>query len=127
MKAAFTCETVPPAARPASATPSPFVPNPDFKEKFEFPASAKIYLNLIQINQIALAGVSGEVFTKIYWRLKKESPLANTILVSMSNGRVGYLADDASYDGPFRNPYVVRGCAETGIVNGLMDLVARQQ
>lgn len=122
-QSSFSCETVPPAARPANAAPSPFAPNPDFKEKFEFPKTANIQLNLIKINQIALVGVSGEVFTKIYWRLRKDSPLASTIMVTMSNGRVGYLADDAAYDGPFRNPYVVRGCAETGIVDGLLGLI----
>ena len=33
-------------------------------------------LNLIEINQIAITGVSGEIFTKIYWHLKKASPLS---------------------------------------------------
>jgi hypothetical protein len=33
-------------------------------------------LGLIQINQIAIVGVSGEV-TNICWQLKKDSPLTN--------------------------------------------------
>lgn len=126
-ESSFNCDAIPPKPRPANAPPSPFAPNPDFKEVFEKPASYRIYLNLIQINQIALAGVSGEIFTNIYWHLKKDSPLADTILVTMSNGRIGYIGDDASYDGPFGNPSVVRGCAETGIVNGLVDMMSRSQ
>jgi hypothetical protein len=84
----------------------------------------KNHLNLIEINQIAITGVSGEVFTNIYLHLKKDSPLSNTIMVTMSNDRIGYIGDDASYDGAFRNASVVRGCAENGIVNGLVQMIS---
>jgi hypothetical protein len=148
----FTCETVaekkgpaPPAAaataapRPANAPagqagPPPgnpggmmFRANPNFHETIPYPKSLDIHLNLIEINQIAITGVSGEVFTKIYWHLKKDSPLADTIMVTMSNDRIGYIGDDASYDGPFRNASVVRGCAENGIVNGLVEMIDKNQ
>jgi hypothetical protein len=123
----FSCATIPPRPRPANAGPNPFAPNPSFKEVIEKPTEMKIYLNLIRINQTAITGVSGEVFTRIYWHLKKDSPLANTIMVTMSNGRIGYIGDDAAYDGPFTNPSVVRGCAESGIVNGLVEMIGRQQ
>ena len=104
-----------------------FKPNPNFHETIPAPTSYKIHLNLIEINQIALTGVSGEIFTNIYWHLKKDSPLADTIMVTMSNDRIGYIGDDASYDGPFRNASVVRGCAEPGIVNGLVKMIADNQ
>jgi hypothetical protein len=123
----FSCDTVPQRPAPVNAGPPMFPPNPDFHEKIDYPKSMKIHLNLIEINQIGVTGVSGEVFTKIYWHLKKESPLADTIMVTMSNDRIGYIGDDASYDGPFRNASVVRGCAENGIVSGLVDLMKKYQ
>ena len=126
-ESAFTCAVIPPKPRPANAGPSPFAPNPDFKEVVAKPTEMKIILNLIRINETAIAGVSGEIFTRIYWRLRRESPLSNTVLVTMSNGRIGYIGDDAAYDGPFTNPSVVRGCAEDGIVNGLVRMIGQQR
>lgn len=122
----FSCATVPQKAPPKGAGPPMFAPNPNFKEAIPYPSSMNIVLNLIQINHIAIVGVSGEIFTKIYWHLRKDSPLSDVILVTMSNNRIGYIADDAEYDGPFRNPSVVRGCAENGIVNGLVGLMNQQ-
>ena len=83
-------------------------------------------LGLIQLNQVAITGVSGEVVTNIYRHLQKETPLANTILATIVNDRVGYLADDAAYDRPIfevNGSPAARGCAEGAIVNGLIDLI----
>jgi neutral ceramidase len=79
-------------------------------------------LQLIRVNQIAVTGVSGEVFTNIYWHLKKDSPFSNTILVTMANDRIGYIPDDADYD-RVRNASLVRGCAETAIVDNLVEMM----
>jgi hypothetical protein len=90
--------------------------------------SVPIRLGLIMIDRIALASVSGEVVTNIYSHLRKASPLANTILVTLANDRVGYLADDAAYDTPIfevNGTPAARGCAENGIVNGLVDMIER--
>jgi len=134
----FSCDTVPqknPSAAPAGAGQQGvragigagggmvFHANPSFHETIPYPSSMKIHLNLIEINRIAITGVSGEIFTRIYWHLKKDSPLADTILVTMSNDRIGYIGDDAAYDGPLRNASVVRGCAENGIVSGLVKMI----
>jgi hypothetical protein len=91
--------------------------------------SVPIHLGLIMIDKIALASVSGEVSTNIYFRLKKASPLVNTIMVSMANDRTGYFVDDAAYDTPTNEVMTapaVRGCAEDGIVNGLVDMINQQ-
>ena len=85
-----------------------------------------IPLQVLLVDQIAFAGIGGEVVTSIYDHLRKDSPLANTVMVSLDNGRMGYLVDDAVYDTP--NFHVnaspaVRGCAESGIVNGLVALI----
>ena len=142
----FSCDTVPehkpkvnppanpggtktanPSAAPPAGNPGMmFQKNTDFHDVIAYPSSMKIHLNLIEINQIAITGVSGEVFTRIYWHLRKESPLSDTIMVTMSNDRIGYIGDDASYDGPFQNPSVVRGCAEDGIVNGLVKMIGEK-
>ncbi len=119
----FACTTTPDKPRPANGGGGGGMTNPNFKEVIPWPATMNIHLNLIQINQIAITGVSSEVYTKIYWHLKKESPLADMMMVTISNDRIGYIGDDAAYDGPISNAAVLRGCAENGIVNGLVDLM----
>jgi hypothetical protein len=90
--------------------------------------SVPIRLGLIMIDQIALVTVSGEVVTNIYSHLKKASPLTNTIMVTLANDRTGYFVDDATYDTSnfevMATP-AARGCAENGIVNGLVDMINR--
>ena len=54
-------------------------------------------LSLILLDEVAIAGVSGEVVTNIYRHLRKETPLADTILATIVNDRVGYLVDDAGW------------------------------
>lgn len=121
----FSCATIP-EKPPTPGAPTMFPPNPDFKQTIPQPSTMELHLNTIRINDIVLAGVSAEVFTKIYWHLLKESPLSNVILDTMSNGRIGYVADDAEYYGPYAHPSVVKGCAEPGIVNGLLDQIGNQ-
>jgi hypothetical protein len=86
----------------------------------------KIHLGLIMVNDIAFTGVSGEVVTNILWHLKKASPLTNTIMITMSNDRIGYIVDDAAYGrGIFElsGSPLASGCAENGIVDGLVGLI----
>ena len=96
--------------------------------RFEDSDPVSIRLSLLVINDIAIAGVSGEVFTNIGLRLKKESPFNRTILITHCNGSSGYLPDDAAYD---QVSYEIvttrakRGCAEDAIVNGLLDMMER--
>ena len=89
-------------------------------------SSSDLHLSLILINDIAITGVSGEVVTNIYMHLKAASPLANTIMITLANDRIGYIADDAAYDTPkfeVNGTPLARGCAEPGIVNGLVGLI----
>jgi hypothetical protein len=47
-------------------------------------------------------------------------------MITMANGRSGYMPDDASYDTPnfeTKASTVARGCAEHGIVNGFVGLI----
>ena len=85
-------------------------------------AAMDLRLMLIRINQIAITGVSGEVVTNIYWHLKKDSPFTNTIMVTMANDRIGYIADDANYERVTGVP-LARGCAENAVVNNLVEMM----
>ncbi len=83
-------------------------------------------LSLIRIGDVALAGVSGEVTTTLYRRLLERTPLANTVLVSIANDRIGYLPDDAAFDRPVHSVNgcpIIRGHAEPAIVDGLSRMI----
>jgi neutral ceramidase len=116
------------AAQKILTCPANTKPNPNRPAEVLVPPSAQvnIRLGLLMIDRIALANVSGEVVTPIYWRLKKESPFTNTIMVSLVNDRIGYIADDVAYDTPFfelSGTPVARNCAEPGIVNGMLEMM----
>jgi hypothetical protein len=87
---------------------------------------ADIRLSLLRIRDIALAGISGEVFTLVSQRLKRESRSPITVVIAHCNGASGYLPADAAYDQvsyEVQVSKVKRGCAETAIVNGLLELM----
>ena len=85
-----------------------------------------LHLGLIMLNEVGITGVSGEVVTNIYRHLQRDTPLANTILATIVNDRVGYLVDDAAYDKPIfevNGSPAARGCAEDAIVDGLVGMI----
>jgi hypothetical protein len=85
-----------------------------------------IKLSVLTLNDIAITGVGGEVVTPIYHHLLREMPLTRTLFATNVNDRIGYIADDAAYDTPtfeVNGSPAARGCAESGIVNGLTDMV----
>jgi neutral ceramidase len=101
-------------------------PLPRREYKFEDSDPVNIRLSLLMINDIALAGVSGEVLTPIFLHLKKESPFSNTIMVTHANGLSGYIPNDAAYDQisyEITTTNLKPGCAQRGIVNGLVDMM----
>jgi neutral ceramidase len=102
------------------------VPAPGKEYKFEDADPVPIRLSLLVINDIAIAGISGEVLTNIGLRIKKEAPFNHTVVVTQCNGASGYLADDASYDQvsyEITATRVKRGCAEDSIVDGFLQLM----
>jgi hypothetical protein len=116
------------AAQKILTCPRNTKPNPNRPAQVVVPPSSRvdIRLGLLMIDRIALASVSGEVVTTIYWRLKRESPFTNTIMVSLVNDRIGYLADDVAYDTPYfelSGTPVERNCAEAGIVDGILNMM----
>lgn len=89
-------------------------------------SSMPVHLGLILIDDVALTGVSGEVVTNVYRHLRRASPLTNTLMLTLANDRAGYIVDDAAYDTPLfetRGTPLARGCAENGIVGGLVELI----
>lgn len=94
--------------------------------KIEDADPVPIRLSLLLINDIAIAGISGEVLTNISLRLKRESPFNRTLVVTHCNGSSGYLPDDAAYDQvsyEITTTRVKRGCAEQAIVNGFVEMM----
>jgi neutral ceramidase len=94
------------------------------------PDPVVIRLGLVGIGDTALATVNGEVYSAIGQRLKRQSPLANTVVVTLANGRAnsGYIPDDASfgaYTFQVLGSCLKPGCAEQGIADGLTELVTR--
>jgi neutral/alkaline ceramidase-like enzyme len=101
-------------------------PGPDREYKIEDADPVPIRLSLLALNDIAVAGVSGEVLTNISLRLKRESPFNRTIMVTHGNGSSGYIPDDAAYDQvsyEITTTRVKRGCAEDAIVNGFLEMM----
>jgi hypothetical protein len=87
----------------------------------------RIRLGLLTIGQIALVAVTGEVYTMISRRLKREAPLANVVMVTIANGKsVGYILDDSAYE---RHTFqalgtrIKKGYAEKAIVKAILEMM----
>jgi neutral ceramidase len=95
---------------------------------YEDADSVKIRLGLLLIDDIAFAAVNGEVFNLIAQRLKKESPYARTMMLTVTNGvaNSGYIPNDAAfgyYTFEVLSSRLKPGFAENAIVNGLLDMM----
>jgi hypothetical protein len=91
-----------------------------------------IKLSVLRLGNIALACVNAEVYNIIAQRLKKESPVGNTIFVSITNGasNSGYIPNDDAFQ---RYTFQVLSSnlepnhAERSIINGLVDLLNKPE
>ncbi len=104
-------------------------PTPRADYKFTDADPIDIRLSLVTINDIALAGVSGEVFTLIAQRLQRESPSHQVVMVTHTNGSSGYIPNDAAFEPVSYEVTASRlkpGCAENAIVTGLLESIARR-
>ncbi|MFN7920358.1 MAG: neutral/alkaline non-lysosomal ceramidase N-terminal domain-containing protein [Bryobacteraceae bacterium] len=87
-------------------------------------------LGMLGIGDVALATVNAEIYTMISQRLKKQSPMANTVMVTLANGRAnsGYVPNDASfgaYTFQVLGSRLKPGCAEQGIANTLTEMIGQ--
>lgn len=95
---------------------------------YEDGPSVNFRLGFLGIGNIALSTIDTEIYNIFAQRLKKASPMTNTVFVTISNGRTnsGYVIDDAAYG---RNTFQVLGNklkpghAEQEIVGGLVNLI----
>ena len=81
----------------------------------------------MRLGDTVIGGVDGEVFTPIALRFKRESPFKHTMMVRLTNGMAqsGYIPNDAAFGYETFEVLSSRlkpGCAESAIVNGLLDL-----
>ena len=88
----------------------------------------ELRLGLLLIDDIAFGTVNSEVFNLIAQRLKKESPIARTMMVTLTNGMAnsGYIPNDAAFGYQTFEVLSSRckpGYAENAIVNGILDLM----
>jgi neutral ceramidase len=91
-----------------------------------------IRLGVIRIANIEVTSVDAEIYSPIAQRLKRESPMANTFMVTLANGAAnsGYVPNDTAFGAQTFQVLGSRlkpGCAETAIVNGLLELMATIQ
>lgn len=97
---------------------------------YEDAAPVDIRLSLLKIGDTVIGGVDAEVFTTIAQRFKRESPFKHTMMTTITNGMAqsGYIPNDAAFS--YNTFEVVSsrlkpGCAESAIVNGLLDLIGK--
>lgn len=86
-----------------------------------------IPISTLRIGDIAFAGVGGDVGSSIGLSIKKGSPVANTTVVTMTAGAIGYILPDASYVHPghgLMGSLLKAGCAERALVSGFRSLLA---
>jgi hypothetical protein len=99
-----------------------------FEGTYKDAAPVAIRLGLLRIGDVMIGAVNAEVFNPIAQRLKRESPFARTMMATLTNGsaRSGYIPDDASfgkYTFEVLSSRLQPGCAESAIVNGILDLI----
>jgi neutral ceramidase len=87
------------------------------------------HLGILALGTSVIAYSDGEIFSYIGLRVKKESPLTNTMFVELVYGRgPGYVPNDAAYmEQTFQvlNARDKEGYAEQTIVNGIYDMIFR--
>ena len=88
-------------------------------------------LGVLRLGNVALTSVNAEIYTSIAQRLKERSPVANTLMVTLANGAAnsGYVPNDTAFGAYTFQVLGTRlkpGCAETSIVDGMLDLIQAQ-
>ena len=116
----------------ALAVSAPTQGGPGLRVAYKEAAPVEIRLGLLKVGDIAIGAVNAEVFNLIAQRLKQESPYTATMMATLTNGtaRSGYIPNDAAY-GMYTfevlSSRLQPGCAETSIVNGILDLISESR
>ena len=88
----------------------------------------ELRLGMLGIGDVAMTAVNAEIYSRILARLKAETPMANTVMVTIADGRAdsGDVPDDESFG---HNSFQVLGsklkvgCAESSIADGLAGMI----
>ena len=99
-----------------------------YEGTYEDADDVSMRLGLLRLGDVYLGAVNGEVYNAIGQRFKNESPFKNTVMSTLTNGRstTGYIASDAAsgyLTFEVISSSLKPGCAESAIVNGLLDMV----
>jgi len=62
------------------------------------PSEWEVPISAMRIGELGLVGLPGEVFSQIGLDIKAASPFAQTMLLGLANGTVGYVATDQAMD-----------------------------
>jgi neutral ceramidase len=92
----------------------------------------RIKIGALRIGDIALGSANAELYNLIGQRIKAGSKFRDTIVVTLTNGMAnsGYVpTDDAfgRYTFQVLGSTLKPGCAETGIVNGIDDMIGKME
>ena len=103
-----------------------------FEGTYKEGSPVEIRLGLLRIGDVMIGAVNAEVFNPIAQRLKRESPFKATMMATLTNGsaRSGYIPDDESfgkYTFEVLSSRLQPGCAESSIVNGILNLIEKSR
>jgi neutral ceramidase len=96
--------------------------------RYEDGDPVNLRFGVLRIGDVALGSVDAEIYSPIGKRVKQESPMADTVVVTLANGMAnsGYIPNDASfgaYTFQVLSSRLKPGCAEDTIVNGLVNQI----
>ena len=96
------------------------------------PNPVRIKIGALRIGDIALGSVNAELYNMIGQEVKSGSKFHDTIMVTLTNGMAnsGYIPTDdafARYTFQVLSSSLKPGCAETGIVHGVDDMIHKME
>jgi hypothetical protein len=88
-----------------------------------------IRLTVLGLGEIAFAGIDAEVYNRIAQRIKSQSPMANTVVVTLANGHAltNYIPDEESYSKltfQILSANLKPGCAEDAISSNITEMIS---
>lgn len=67
------------------------------QSSYEPGPDTEIRLTVLKVENLVLAGISGELFAEIGMEIKKQSPYSNTVILTHCNGSCGYICTDSAF------------------------------
>lgn len=85
----------------------------------------KIRLTMLMVGQVAIGCISGQTMARVGKLFKAESPMSESLMINLCNGRSGYLPDKEAYERPGYEITVSRAKSGAGnaVINGLIELI----